>query len=100
MMKQFSEEELLRKPLSDEQEREVQALMDKPDSEIDFSDIPEIREFPAGAVRGLFYCGPTIRLTEDLRHYFADLARRRHVPMNDLVNETLEKALVVAAVVK
>jgi hypothetical protein len=99
MMKQFSEDEI-RKPLSEEQQREVGALMDNPDSEIDFSDIPEIRELPAGAVRGMFYRGPTIRLSEDLRCYFADLARRKHVPMNDLVNETLQKALAVAEVAK
>jgi len=74
--------------------------MDKPDSEIDFSDIPEIRELPPGTVRGMFYRGSTIRLNEDLRRYFADLARRKRVPMNDLVNETLEKALAVAEVAK
>jgi len=99
MMKEFSVDEL-RKPLSEEQRRELLALMDKPDSEIDFSDIPEIRELTSGAVRGLFYRGPIIRLNEDLRRHFADLAWRRHVPMNDLVNETLEKALAVAEIAK
>jgi len=99
-MKQFSEDELLRKPLSEEQRREILALSDMPDSEIDFSDIPEIRELPAGAVRGMLYRGPHIRLNENLRRYFADLARRKGVPMNDLVNETLEKALAVAEVAR
>jgi hypothetical protein len=51
-------------------------------------------------VRGKFYRGATIRLTEDLRLYFADVSRRKGIPMNDLVNETLEKARAVAAVTK
>ncbi len=34
-----------------------------------------------------------IRLPEDLRRYFADLAARKRVPMNDLAVETLQKAL-------
>ena len=76
------------------------ALMDKRDEDIDTSDMPEIRELPAGAVRGLFYRGATITLNEELRSYFADLSRRKGIPMNDLVNETLVKALAVAAVAK
>jgi hypothetical protein len=99
MMKQISEEEL-RKPLTDRQKREIRALEDMPDSAIDFSDIPEIRELPAGAVRGMFYRGNMIRLPEDLRRYFADLAARKRVPMNDLVVETLQKALAVIEVVR
>lgn len=31
----------MRKPLTDSQRREIEALIAKPDSEIDFSDIPE-----------------------------------------------------------
>ena len=98
MLKQVSEEDLW-KPLSEEQKKEILALLDKPDSEIDLSDIPEITELPPGAVRGLFYRGPMIRLPEDLRRYFADLAARKRVPMNDLVVETLEKALAALEVV-
>jgi len=99
MMRQVSEEEL-RKPLTDEQKREIRALEDMPDSEIDLSDIPEITEIPSGAVRGLFYRGNMIRLPEELRRYFAELAARRRVPMNDLVVETLQKALEVAETVR
>ena len=99
MLKQVSEEDLW-KPLSEEQKKEILALLDKPDSEIDLSDIPEITELPPGAVRGLFYRGPMIRLPEDLRRYFADLAARKRVPMNDLVVETLEKALAALAAVR
>jgi len=99
MLKQVSEEELW-KPLSEQQKKEILSLLDKPDSEIDFSDIPEIKELPPGAVRGLFYRGPMVRLPEDLRRYFADLAARKRVPMNDLVVETLQKALAAIEVAR
>jgi hypothetical protein len=95
MLKQFSEEEL-RKPLTEEQKREILALIEKGDQDIDLSDIPEI-DFSKG-IRGLSYCGPMIRLREDVRVYFADLARRKHVPMNDLVNETLAKAVEIVSI--
>jgi len=100
MLKQFSEEELLGKPLTEQQKKEILALMEMKDEDIDFSDIPEVLTLPAGAVRGLFYRGPMVRLTEDLRHYFCDLSRRKGVPLNDLVNDTLAKAVAVAEVVK
>lgn len=41
--------------LSTEARRELEALAAMPDSEIDTSDIPEIRELPSGAVVGRFY---------------------------------------------
>jgi hypothetical protein len=100
MLKQFSEEELLRRPLSPEQKAEILALMGVRDEDIDTSDIPEVKELPRGTVPGLFYRGRMVRLNEELRTYFADLARRKGVPMNDLVNETLAKAVAVAEVVK
>ncbi|HXB68151.1 MAG TPA: hypothetical protein VNY05_07900 [Candidatus Acidoferrales bacterium] len=100
MLKQFSEEELLGKPLTEQQKKEILALMEMKDEDIDFSDIPEVLTLPAGAVRGKFYRGPMVRLTEDLRLYFCDLSRRKGVPLNDLVNETLAKALAVAEIVK
>jgi len=98
MLKTFTEEELLCRPLSAAQRAELLALLDRPDSEIDFSDIPEIKELPPGAVRDRFYRGSMIRLPEELRRYFADLAARKRVPMNDLVVETLQKAVAMAEV--
>ena len=100
MLKTFTEEELLGRPLSAAQRAELLALLDRPESEIDFSDIPEITELPPGTVRGRFYRGSMIRLPEELRRYFADLAARKRVPMNDLVVETLQKALAVAEVTR
>jgi hypothetical protein len=41
--------------LSAETRRELRKLAAKPDPEIDFSDIPEIRQLPSNAVIGRFY---------------------------------------------
>ena len=41
--------------LSTEARKELEALVARPDSGIDTSDIPEIRELPSGAVVGRFY---------------------------------------------
>jgi len=41
--------------LSAEKRRQLQKLAARPDSEIDLSDIPEIREIPSDAVIGRFY---------------------------------------------
>ena len=100
MLKQFSDDDLFGKPLSEEQKAELLALMNMRDEDIDTSDIPEIQELPAGTVRGKFYRGATVQLNEELRRYFTDLACRKGVPLNDLVNETLSKAIAVAEVAK
>src|SRR5262249_22518704 len=52
MLKRFREEEILGKPLSDKQKREIAHAQNARDDDIDTSDIPETRELPAGAVRG------------------------------------------------
>jgi uncharacterized protein (DUF4415 family) len=56
--------------LSDDRRKELQKLAAKADGEIDFSDIPEIREIPPDAVIGRFYrpkkTSVTIRLDSDV----------------------------------
>jgi uncharacterized protein (DUF4415 family) len=56
--------------LSAEQRKKLEKLAAKPDSEIDFSDIPEVREIPSAAVIGKFYrpqkTAVTIRLDADV----------------------------------
>ena len=56
--------------LSDDRRKELQKLAAKADGEIDFSDIPEIREIPQDAVIGRFYrpkkTSVTIRLDADV----------------------------------
>ena len=52
MLKRFREEELLGKPLTGKQKKELRALKHARDEDIDTSDIPETLKLPAGAVRG------------------------------------------------
>jgi uncharacterized protein (DUF4415 family) len=56
--------------LSTEARKELEALAAMPDSEIDTSDIPEIRELPSDAVVGRFYrpkkTSVTMRLDADV----------------------------------
>lgn len=53
MLKRFREDELLGEPLSEKQKREIAYAQSARDEDIDTSDIPEIRELPAGAIRGI-----------------------------------------------
>ncbi|MSV34467.1 MAG: hypothetical protein EXQ47_02550 [Bryobacterales bacterium] len=58
------------KPLSTKKRVELKCLARRPDSQIDLSDIPEIRQFPSDAVIGRFYRpkkqSVTIRLDADV----------------------------------
>jgi len=100
MQKQFSEDELLGKPLSEEQKRELLALLEKGDEDIDTSDIPEVRELPPGAVRGGFHSTRALYLSPELHAYFAKVAARKGVPLNDLVNDVLRQEVAIIESVK
>lgn len=52
MIKRFHEEELLGKPLSEKQKKEIARAQNARDEDIDTSDIPETQEIPASAIRG------------------------------------------------
>ncbi len=56
--------------LSAEKRKELQRLAERPDSEIDLSDIPEVQQIPSDAVIGKFYrprkTSITIRLDADV----------------------------------
>jgi hypothetical protein len=103
MLKQFSKEELLGKPLSAEQAqriRALEALQAVGDDDIDFSDIPEIREIPPGAVRGLSNV-PRIEpvyLDRELQIRLSAIAVRKGVSLSDLVSQLLRKEIEIAEV--
>jgi len=103
MLKQFSEQELLGKPRSPEQEAEILALQTMGDDTIDFSDIPEIRTIPAGAVRGQFYSSSTglhvpVYLDPELQRSLLAIAIRKGVSLSDLVSQLLRKEIEIAEV--
>lgn len=100
MLKRFSDREILGKPLSDSQKRELLALMDKPDHDIDTSDIPEVREFPPDARRGAFQPSRSVQLTEELHAYFAASAARKGVPLAELINDVLSREMAIVEAVK
>lgn len=52
MLKRFRENELLGRPLSAKQKKEILRAQNARDEDIDTSDIPETRELPASAIRG------------------------------------------------
>ena len=95
MLKQFSEEELLGRPLSEQQKKELLALMDMRDEDIDTSDIPELQALPPGALRGGVHRGQAIHLSEELLAYFTAIATRKGVSLNDLVNDVLRREVAV-----
>ena len=67
--------------LSEKQDEDILAITGQRDEDIDYSDIPPIREIPADAVRGRFYRG----------HALSNIAMRRGVSLNDLVNNVLSQ---------
>lgn len=86
--------------LSDRQREDILAVTGQRDEDIDYSDIPPIREIPANAVRGRFYRGHAIYLTDELHAYLSTVAMRRGVPLNDLVNNVLSKEVAIAETLK
>lgn len=100
MLKQFSDRELLGRPLTDEQKKELLALMDRPDEEIDTTDIPEVRELPPDAARGRFPKERAVRLTKELHQFFSAVAARKGVSLSHLVNDILAKELAILETIK
>lgn len=82
-----------RRPLTDEQIAELQALADLPDDQIDFSDMPETTDADwVDAVRGRFYHPVkrqlTLRLDADIIDWF-----KRQVPNGKGYQTEINKAL-------
>ena len=98
MLVQFSEEELLARPLSAEQKGRILALLKAGDDGIDFSDIPEVTEIPKDAVRGRFLCVAPIYLKKDLYRWLAAIAIRKGVSLDYLLGQLLRKELEIAEV--
>ena len=102
MIKRFSEDELLGKPLSEEHKRQMLAVMEMKDEDIDTSDIPEVRELPAGAVRGRdFRRSPhqvPVYLDPALQSRLLAIALRKGVSLSALVGQLLRKEIEIAEV--
>jgi hypothetical protein len=81
--------------LSERQRKDILAVAGQRDEDIDYSDIPPIREIPANAVRGRFHPGHAIYLTDELYAYLSAIALRRGASLDDLVNNVLSKEVAI-----
>ncbi len=79
--------------ISREVERELAELAALPDDKIDFTDIPEIRDW-SGAVRGKFYRpikeSLTIRLDADALAWLKSQGRGYQTRINNLLRAAME----------
>ena len=86
----------MKKKLTKIQKRDLTALAALPDSQIDTSDIPEIRSL-AGGIRGLFYRPAAEPITIQLSTRDIAMARRlpktRGVPYQAFIHMLLHEAL-------
>jgi uncharacterized protein (DUF4415 family) len=85
-------------PLSEVQKAELKALASKPDSEIDFSDIPELTdEQLARAVRGGFYKPVkqqiTARVDSDVLHWLKSQGKGYQSRLNEILREKMVESL-------
>jgi hypothetical protein len=86
--------------LSERQREDILAVTGQRDEDIDYSDIPPIREIPANAVRGRFHRGHAIYLTDELHAYLSTIALRRGISLDDLVNNVLSKEVAIVEALK
>src|ERR1039457_6424593 len=86
--------------LSEKQREDILAVTGQRDEDIDYSDIPPVREIPANAIRGRFYRGRAIYLTDELHAYLSTIAVRRGVSLDDLVNNVLSKEVAIVEALK
>ena len=84
--------------LSDEQKARLEALAKRPDSEIDFSDIPELDEsFWKNAVQNPLYKPTkqvtTIRIDADVMQWLKSQGKGYQTRMNKILREAMLKEL-------
>jgi uncharacterized protein (DUF4415 family) len=81
-------------PLTDADRAQLKKLADMPDSEIDFSDIPELtEEFWKNAVRGRFYKptkqATTVRFDTDVLAWLKAQGKGYQTRMNAILREAM-----------
>ena len=81
--------------LSAEKRKELQTLADKPDREIDLTEIPEIRNIPSDAVIGKFYrpqkTTVTIRLDVDVLAWLKATGGGYQTRINAYLREMMQR---------
>ncbi len=83
------------KQLTDKKRNELRKIAQRPDTEIDFSDIPEIRELPSDAVIGRFYRpkkqSVTLRLDADVLAWLKASGEGYQTRVNSYLRELMSK---------
>jgi uncharacterized protein (DUF4415 family) len=84
--------------LSAKRKAELQALMDRPDSEIDFSDIPPLTEdFWKNAVQGRFYkptkTSTTVRIDSDVLAWLKSQGKGYQTRLNAILRRAMLASL-------
>jgi len=85
-------------PLTDAEREEIAALAARPDSEIDFSDIPPLtEEFFQNAVRGRFYrpvkTSTTVRVDADVLHWLRSKGKGYQTRLNAILRMAMVEEL-------
>ena len=81
-------------PLTEERKLALQALAEKPDSELDYSDLPPLSDaFWKSAVRGQFY-KPTkthasVRIDSDVMFWLKSKGRGYQTRMNEILRKAM-----------
>lgn len=79
--------------LTSEQRKRLTALSARPDEEIDFSDIPPIKELPPDAMIGKFFRPVkeriTIRVDADILAWLKSEGEGYQTRINDMLRETM-----------
>lgn len=85
-------------PLSEERKKELKALSEMPDSEIDYSDIPPLDEaFWKNAVRNPFYkptkTSTTVRVDSDVLAWLKSEGKGYQTRINAILREAMIRSL-------
>jgi uncharacterized protein (DUF4415 family) len=83
------------KPLTPKKRAQLRQLAQRPDKDIDLSDIPEIRQFPSDAMIGQFYRpkkqSVTVRLDADLVAWLKSSGEGYQTRMNAYLRQLMAK---------
>jgi len=81
--------------LTAEERKRLKKLAARPDREIDFSDIPEIREIPSDAVIGKFYkpkkASMTIRVDADVLEWLKASGKGYQTRINEYLRRLMRQ---------
>ena len=92
--KRVPAKELFTTPLSERQRRELRRIAALPDSQIDFSDIPEVEPPASGVEVGRFYRpikqSVSLRVDADVLAWFRSQGKKYQTHMNEVLRREMQ----------